>query len=195
MQSEEFDTIDEFARKSAFQTKAPGMVTKMSSPDGQTHTMCYGFRDLSKKLPMTERTCFAIGSISKVFTATIVLSLCEEGILNLNSPVSNYYKELKGTLFDSVTLHHLLSNTSGISTLGYAERSLLRRMGRTKSNFSRGVDEGDDLLDSLRSASEWVISEPGEKFTYLNEGYSLLSRLIERVTDISYVHTLENRIF
>ncbi len=185
MSNAEFDRIDEFARMKSFEYNAPGMVMSMKSPSGDTHTMSYGFSDVEKGEPADEVTCFGVASLSKIFTAISVLNLVESGKLELNDPVSAHFSVLENTVFDRITIHHLLSNSSGISTLGYAERSLLREIEKP-SNDSQESEEGDDLLETVSHADQWVLSEPGSRFTYLNEGYGLLRILVGKIAGMAH---------
>ena len=73
-----------------------------------------GLANREGKIPMVDNFQIRIGSISKTFTATLVLILCDEGILNLNDKLSNYYPEYPQS--DKITIIQLLKHTSGIIT-------------------------------------------------------------------------------
>lgn len=76
-----------------------------------------GFADFSTKTPIAMHDQFMIGSVSKQFTAVLVLSEFDKGNLQLHDPVKKYLPEMQQAWTDSVTIHHLLTHTSGLTTL------------------------------------------------------------------------------
>lgn len=82
-----------------------------------TFSHLYGYSDIEKQVPLKMNDQFVIGSVSKQFTAAIVLQEYEKGNIDLFIPIRNYLPELPESWADTVTVHHLLSHTHGIVAL------------------------------------------------------------------------------
>lgn len=129
-------------------------------------------------------TRFRIASITKQFTAALVMKLVEEGVVRLDAPIREYIPEYPSPQGEMVTIHHLLNHTSGIPS--YTDLPSF---------------EGE-MLAEARSPGEIVALtwedelefEPGTDFAYNNTGYVLLGWIIERVTGQSYDDALAERI-
>ena len=125
---------------------------------------------------------FKICSITKTFTAVMVLQLNEQGKLDLNATIGKYLPNYKGEGLDKVTLHQLLTYSSGIPNcegdmgLGIYQRAI----------------STDDFIDKYCSGN--LQSEPGSQFNYQNGEYIILGRIIEVVTGKSYQANLHERI-
>ncbi len=123
-------------------------------------------------------TPFGIASLTKTFTAVLLLQLEDEGIVRLDNPVRNY---LPGLVIERVelgsppvTITHLLSHTSGMPDYGREVRAVVN--GRTIFHKEQRYPAG-------------------YHYAYSNRGYMLLKHLIEEVTGISYAENLSRRIF
>lgn len=128
----------------------------------------YGFADLEAGLPATLDTSYPIASVSKHFTAALVLRLVDEGRLGLDDPMSRFFPDARPKI-GALTMRHLLDHTSGLTRGGPAPR------GAALNVVRRGGTAHDQ----------------GEKWDYSNYNYSLLGLVIERVTGreyASYVH-------
>ena len=144
----------------------------------------FGLADFEWKIENAPDTKFRLGSITKQFTATLVLQLVEQGKLSLDTPLGvalPYYRQDTGA---QVTIHHLLNHTSGIpSYTGQPKFS---------SEVSRDPYEVRDFV--LKYCSGELEFEPGAKYRYNNSGYFLLGAILEQVTGKSYAEVLEERI-
>lgn len=147
-------------------------------------TRSYGMANRELKVPNTPKTVFQLGSVSKQFTAMAIMQLKERGKLNLNDSICKYLDDCPAT-WQGITIHHLLTHTSGIkgfSTLpDWDER--ISVLSYTRKGF---VKEFRDL--PLEFA-------PGEKYEYSNSGYYLLGLIIERTSGKSYGEFLSENIF
>jgi len=124
---------------------------------------------------------FYIASIAKAFTATLVLQQADEGVLELDAPVSHYVDGLIPELGDAITLRHLLTHTSGLM--------------RDHTEALAPGTSGDDV-DAMFAALNQVglLSAPGERYIYSNTGYRLLAHVLETVSGLSYEQLLQTRI-
>lgn len=142
----------------------------------------YGQTAFQNGAAVTTSHLFAAGSITKQFTAAAILLLAEEGKLSLDDKVSKYYPRL--TQADTITLHDLMSHTSGYPDyypLDFVDRRMMRPID----------------LDALlaRYAGGELDFKPGTRWSYSNTGYVLLGRIVEKVSGQSFGEFLQSRIF
>lgn len=134
----------------------------------------YGYSNAVSKNKGTAVTRYQVGSVTKQFTAAIILKLAEQGRISLEDPVSKYFPEFPKA--DRVTIEHLLTHTSGIHnyTNNRGVFDSLRGMSSTQRDMMRMI------------ASFPYDFEPGTRWNYSNSGYSLLGYIIEQVTRKSW---------
>ncbi len=162
----------------------PGISVAIMYPDGSTWIGTSGLADLGTSDPVTERTAFAIASISKTFTAALILALRDDGRLDLDVPVSTYLPTLD--LADGVTIRRLLDHTSGLHDFFFdprIDRALLEDRGRTWT--------AADALEYLGKP----YFKPGKGWHYSNTNYLLLGLVAERVGGGSLAEQLRERFF
>ncbi len=142
----------------------------------------YGLANREWEIPNAADTKFRIGSITKPFTAMLVLQLRQEGRLELEDSICEYIEGCPDT-WEHVTLHHLLTHTSG----------LLSHDRNPEWQAHKMVPHtAEQILDYVRDAP--LAFEPGEDFRYSNFGYYLLGLVIERVTGQKYEEALKKRV-
>ena len=144
----------------------------------------YGWANMEWQIPNQPDTKFRLGSITKQFTSMLVMQLVAEGKLRLDEKLSEalpYYRKDTG---DQVTLHHLLTHTSGIPS--YTSAKDMREWWH--NHF-----EVEDFVKKHCSGD--LEFTPGSKFEYDNSGYFLLGAIIEKVTGKKYEDVLTERIF
>lgn len=143
----------------------------------------YGLANAEHGVPNTPATKFRLGSITKQFTAMAILILQEQGKLRVDDPVGKYVDDAPGT-WDGVTLHHLLTHTSGIHSYT-SDLSYLTQMAQPETVKGMIARFKDRPLDF----------KPGEKFAYSNSGYYLLGAVIEKASGTTYEAFLKRAIF
>ena len=142
----------------------------------------YGLAVEGWNIPNTSRTKFEIASLSKQFTAAAILQLVDAGKLREDDPVSKFYKDVPRNWL-GITIHHLLTHTSGIPNNGI-------------SDFPKGIATPytpDELIETFRSRP--LAFAPGTKWAYTNTEYYLLAWIIERVSGEKYGAYLAGHIF
>lgn len=144
----------------------------------------YGNAVMGWDIPNTVDTKFRIGSISKHFTAAIILQLVEEGKVSLDGKITDYLPDYREDTGDKVTIHHLLTHTSGI-------QSYTNMPGVWSDSIKIEYDQ-EYFIDHFQSGD--FVTKPGEKFVYNNTGYYLLGAIAERVTGKKLGKLLEKRI-
>ena len=152
----------------------------------------FGFRDFEKGTSATPETIYCIGSVTKSFTALAVMQLCEAGKLSLDDPVEKWLSFMERPMGEKILIRHLLSHTSGLSALGYAEATLAAIT--ETPDIWLPISSAEDLLIFMRGSEDWAISKPGERHAYLNEGYILLGALIEKASGLSYADYVKEKI-
>lgn len=138
----------------------------------------YGWADRAKKIPNSSQTVFNIGSITKQFTATAILKLLDEKRLNLSDTLSKYFPNAPLDK-QSITIHQLLTHTSGIAS----QTGGFRYTEATK----------DEFLNEFFSSK--LLYKPGNTHTYANANYILLAAIIEKVTQQEYETFLRENLW
>jgi CubicO group peptidase (beta-lactamase class C family) len=144
----------------------------------------YGYADREKDIKNTPQTQFLISSITKVFTAAAILKLEEEGKLQDSSPVAAYlppsdrlWAGMPPAWIDEVTIHHLLTHSSGLQ-------------------YRDPLSDSLTIEEFIRFLASFPLNfKPGTKYLYSGAGYDLLGIIIERVSGQSYGHYLEQAFF
>lgn len=143
----------------------------------------YGLADRAQELPNTPQTRFRIGSLTKQFTAMAILILESQGKLSVADPICNYLADCPES-WKSITIHHLLTHTSGIPS--FTELPGYSNTYGTPSPSPQTIARFRDLpLDF----------QPGKGWRYSNSGYILLGSIIEQVSGQSYEEFLQEYIF
>ena len=145
----------------------------------------FGMANMEWAIPNTPDTRFRLGSITKQFTAMLTLQLVEQNKIKLDGTISDYLPDYRKDIGQKVTIHHLLTHTSGIPSYtgqpGFFE------------NVSRNPYKVDEFVKKYASGD--LEFEPGSKYSYNNSGYFLLGAIIERVTGKSYEQVLQENVF
>lgn len=143
----------------------------------------YGWQDAEKKILNHNNTVYQIASLTKSFTALIIIKLSEEAKLSVKDPISKYIPDYPRG--NDITIEHLLTHSSGIyEPLRNKEYF---RLLHTREMIPKGMAISffkDEPLDF----------EPGTKFLYTNSGYILLGTIIEKITGISYEDAVRKMI-
>jgi len=148
------------------------------------HKKGYGHANMEWNILNTPDTKFRLGSITKQFTAALILQLVDEGKVKLDGKLSDYLPAYRKDVGDKVTIHQLLNHTSGIPSY--------TSVANFFANVSRNPFTVDDFVKQFASSD--LEFEPGSKYSYNNSGYFLLGAIIEKVTGQSYDKALKSRI-
>lgn len=143
----------------------------------------YGMADAGSFNRNFDYTKFQVGSVTKQFTAAAIMQLVEKGKLKLDAPISTYLPDYPQPAADKVTIHHLLTHTSGIPTYTALPEVVARR------NQSISVADLLETFDTLP-----LEFEPGAEMRYSNSGYEVLGAIIEQVTGRPYAAYVKENI-
>ncbi len=144
----------------------------------------YGYADMEWQVPNTVDTKFELGSVTKQFTAALILQLNEEGKLKLDDKVSDILSWYPAENGSRITIHQLLTHTSGIPNYTSFPDFVNKRAFETMTPRELISTFSDKPLDF----------NPGTKFSYSNSGYIVLGAIIEKVTGKSYEEVLKEKI-
>ncbi|MBT2623001.1 serine hydrolase domain-containing protein [Chryseobacterium sp. ISL-6] len=174
--------IDSLILKEFNDPKGPGGVFTVTQKGKKVYQKAFGKANLELDVNLNPDNVFQIGSMTKQFTAIAILILEQEGKLNVNDPVSKYIKDYPSG--DKITLHHLLTHTSGIKDF--------TKM-KSLSGIAQKEMKPEMMVDFFKN--EPVDFAPGEKFEYNNSGYVVLGYLIELISGNTYEDFIQKNIF
>jgi CubicO group peptidase (beta-lactamase class C family) len=146
----------------------------------------FGFANLEWSIPNDLRTKFEIGSMTKQFTALLILQFVNEGKIRLDGHLADYLPYYRKDTGSRVTMRELLSHTSGIP-------NFLALPGFLEGPASRMRYGVKDFVQEY--CSHDLRFEPGTRFEYTNSGYFLLGAVLEQLSGESYEQLLKERIF
>ncbi len=161
-----------------------GAVTLVASSDSILHLGVVGMRSLDPPLPMTENTIFRIASMTKPITGAAILVLQEDGLLDLDDPVSDYLPEFTKLQTPSgrtanITIRQLLNHTSGLGDIPREETYTYHSLA--------------DLVPFYVTLP--MEFEPGAQWSYCQSGMNTAAHIVERVSGLPYNVFLQQRIF
>ena len=144
-----------------------------------------GYADMENKIPNNEDTKFRLASVSKQFTATLIMQLVEKGKIKLEDNLSVYLPYYRKDVGEKITIAQILSHTSGLAN--YTDDPKFMQEETDKKAVPK------DFV--LKYCSEDLVFEPGTKWQYSNSGYFILGLVIEEVTGKTYEENLQENIF
>lgn len=136
----------------------------------------YGYSNREKEIRVNSQTPFSVASITKPFTATAIMKLEQQKKLKVTDSITEYFSLVPSDK-TAITIHHLLSHQSGLDDL-YA---------------AAGITDRDQGVQKILKTK--LISKPGERYSYSNDGYSLLAGIIEIVSGKTYAEFLRQELF
>ncbi|MBL4715404.1 MAG: class A beta-lactamase-related serine hydrolase [Bacteroidia bacterium] len=144
----------------------------------------FGLANMEWNILNQPNTKYRLGSLTKQFTAMLILQMASENKLKLDVPISTYLPDYPKPNGDDITIHHLLTHSSGIPN--YTSFPNFR-------NKERNRYSPEEMIRFF--ADSTLQFTPGEKYEYSNSGYFLLGAIIEKVTGKSYEQVLQDKIF
>ncbi|MDO5987567.1 serine hydrolase [Flavivirga amylovorans] len=145
----------------------------------------FGMANMEWDIPNQTNTKHRLGSITKQFTAMLILQLAADGKLDLQAPITKYLPDYPKETGDKITTHHLLTHTSGIPNYTAFPKFFQEE--------SRNSYTPDEFVKKF--ADKALEFTPGEKFNYSNSGYFLLGVLVEKLSGKTYEQMLHDKIF
>lgn len=176
--------------RDTWQARLDTLATPDSTPalalgilvEGEMHTFAAGTLNLTTGVAATADSVFQLGSVTKLFTSTMLLSLVDEGLLALDAPLVAALPELtwgEAMARETVTARHLLTHTSGIDGDHFLD------LGRGEDVLERYVQTCGELAQ---------VVPPGAAWSYCNTGFAIAGRVIEKLTGQTYDEALAERL-
>jgi len=150
---------------------------------GEVVDSATGLLSMSTRVEATTDSVFQIGSITKLLTATLVMQLVDDNLLELDRPLRDYLPDFAiqdESAAASITTRQLLSHTAGF-----------------EGDIFTDTGKGDDAIEKYVAelANTPQLFPPGEQFSYNNAGYCVLGRLVEVLRDKTYAASLREHLF
>jgi D-alanyl-D-alanine carboxypeptidase len=174
--------VDPLANSAMKQQGIPGMTVALAKNGTMLYAQAYGFSDMATHSATQTSTIFEIGSITKQFTAALIMKLQEQGELHVDDSISAYLPEYKFP--SAITLRMLLTHTSGLANY------------TTFAQYPGWATNGVSEATVLSAVSQTpLLFPPGTQWSYSNSNYFALGTIIEKLTGQSYAANLEQYIF
>lgn len=170
---------------SDYREPGPGVSILIVRGDCVLFSKSYGFADIKTKEPITDKTLFNVGSITKTFVMNAILMLRDERKLSLEDSVIKYFPEFKNKeIARKVKIKHLLTHTSGLPDL---------RPVSEQREFYLTADDAQNWAPITQTDS--LEFEPGSRYEYSNPAYNALALIIEKVSGQPWRSFVAERIF
>jgi len=152
--------------------------------DSIVYSSEHGYSNYKDKKANAKETKFRLASLSKQFTAAALLVLEQQGKVDFKKPISIYLNDLKPEIADRITIHQILSHSSG---LGRDIESL------SDTSLGQSFISLDQIIKLINTSELYF--EPGKKWSYSNLGFAIASKIIEKVTRMSYGEAMKTLLF
>ena len=162
------------------ETNTPGAAVAIVRGDHVVYAKGFGVSNVETGSPVTPDMLFRAGSVTKMLTAAVLVSLSEEGKIALDAPVGDFVRGLDARL-SRLTAHQLLSHSAGL----------------VDSARTCCAQDESALAAELRAAkdADLFFTEPGRVFSYSNPGYRIAGYLIQELTGRPYADAMDERLF
>ncbi len=166
-------------------TKEPNFsgVILLASHGKPIYHKAFGYRNFEIKVTLDTTSIFELASVSKQFTAMIIMILHEENKLSYDDLIEKY---IPGLPYPGISIRHLLTHTSGLPDY---QDIMDQHWDKTK------VASNEDIIIYLKKYHPEKIFEPGSKYTYSNTGYILLGSIAEKAAGKDFIAMCQERIF
>ncbi|ALL05728.1 hypothetical protein AQ505_09625 [Pedobacter sp. PACM 27299] len=149
----------------------------------------FGIAERAFNSPITNNTKYQVCSITKTFTAVLILQLVEHGKIDLNKKILDYLPDYKGEAGSKVTIHQLLNHTSGMKNTDTAKDENFLKYGLGFYHTPYSLQE-----IVARFCSNDLVTKPGTKFDYNNGEYMILGQILEVIYQLPYEQILNQQI-
>jgi CubicO group peptidase (beta-lactamase class C family) len=178
-QKSDFSKLEKVVLAEMQKTDIPGLAIAIISGDHVVFARGFGVANVETHTPVTVDTLFQIGSITKTFTAAVLLTLSTEGKLALDKPIGSYAKGLSPKL-SKVTVQQLLSHTAGLKD----------------EPDEYGLHDESALAEYVHSWKEdYCLLEPQQSFSYSNSGIALAGFVLQETGGKPYADLMNERLF
>ncbi len=181
--------LNDFIEKYASQQDFNGTVLVQKGSGPLLYHQSFGIAERAFNTAITNQTIYQVCSITKTFTAVLILQLAEKEKINLNKKIIDYLPAYKGEAGAKVSIHQLLNHTSGMKNIDTAKDANFMKYG---IGFFHTPYTLDEIVTKF--CSDPLVNEPGTKFDYNNGEYMILGRILEELYKMSYEQILNQQI-
>jgi len=203
----DWGAYEKFVADLMTESHLPGVAVAVAR-DGQTvYANAFGYRNQAEQLPITTKTALGIGSVTKSFTSLGIMLLVEDKKLSVEDPVTRWLPEFRiagKEAANRMTLHHLLTHTSGMPPLPTVQVALARSLRddpdlRDTPQYAElqklePVDTVEELIEYVNGLDVTLLGYPGVYSSYSNEGFALLGLVIQRASGKPYEQFMQERV-
>ncbi len=180
-----FNEFKAYLQKKMESTRTPSISIAVARGGKILYEESFGWANREKKIIATPHTIYSIASISKPMTATAMMILVEQGLINLNEPINSYLGETgliacEGNAANA-TISRLLHHTAGLPTIW-------------NFYFDGAQINSPNISESIKKYAI-LTSPPGTVYEYSNLGYGIAEYIIERVSGTSFKHFMKSEVF
>ncbi|MFX0036176.1 MAG: serine hydrolase domain-containing protein [Candidatus Hermodarchaeota archaeon] len=190
--NDQFDQLHKIIARLMRKFKVPGLAISILHNGKSIYEKGFGARNLEENLPMTPNSLIGIGSISKSFTALLILKLREKGLLDLENSVSKYLEIEPFISHPDIHIAHLLSHSSGIPSVDAQWLPIAITYGDYKRIYP--LSSFNDYIFHISETKSEIFFKPGEKFFYNNDMFTLLGMIIEKITGKTFEDVLKEAV-
>ena len=201
----DFSAADRHIRFCIERDRLSGVSVCAVGPEGVAFSQGYGFRDAAHAVQPDMDTVFGVASMSKSITALALAILETEGKVSYEDPVYRYFPSFSvpGAARDTVTLRTLAEHTSGIPPMEPLEWSIAMNSRREESEWSRAMRQSapnamatiEQVIGYIAACPYPTVGAPGENMSYCNEGYAILSYVVDQAAGVPLERFCQERIF
>ena len=180
-------TLDHFVAQQAAQNQFSGTLL-VARGERPVLSRAYGWANREQHLPNRLDTIYALGSVTKSFTAVAIMQLVEQNKLALQDPLGKYLSGFPADIANTVTIHQLLTHTSGMG-----DYQMDPEYRQEQQSWENGTQTMAGLLDIIRQQP--LLFAPGTHYAYSNSGYVTLGEIVQQVAGESYYDYIHQHIF
>lgn len=180
-QKKKYEKIDSIIGYAAVKHHFSGVVL-IAEKGRIKYEASFGFRNFSNQTPLDKTDIFELASVSKQFTAMVIMMLKEKGLLQYDDPVEKYVD----IPYKGMSIRHLLTHTGGLPDY---QAVMDQYWDKSK------VAGNNDILEYLNRYAPPKMFEPGTKYTYSNTGYILLASIAEKASGRDFIEFCTTEIF
>ena len=183
----------------------PGMAVSVRGPEGVLFEKGFGYRDADREKLVDRDTMFGVASMSKSMTALACAILHVEKKLDLSDPMTKYFPNfhIPGTPDECVTLRTVAMHRAGLPPLQPLEWSIAMNSVERDTPWYRHMlatapnkmDKIEQIVDYITAGNYQVLGAPGEYMSYSNDGYALLSYVVDQAAGVTLEAFLQERVF
>lgn len=177
--ADRFAAFDQAVADELNDTRTPGALVALVEGDRIVHALAYGVANVETNQPMRRDMVFPIASMTKMYTATTLLSLAEQGKIDVGASIGRYLDGLPPRL-SAVTIHQILSHTAGFRD----------DAGITNRSYDDGTIE-----QQVRAYDDNIFfTEPGEVFSYANQGFNIAGLIVQKAGGKPYSQMVQELV-